>query len=179
MGILDRLHPNFEGNIRVDLPDFLLLQEQLIKDFQFLIQTYLDGSSARILYKYEQGTHLGLTFKVKADVRRAFQDGNQQWVFKAPGATGVTTDLLLPANSTRYIMARSAITKDNLQSRAFWNTDLGVSGEEYFDDINVNKYIEEEILALASVNPNYALLWTVTTGPAGISTVTDNQDLLW
>lgn len=175
MGVNDRYHPNTEGNMRVDLPDYVAARDRFLQDFRFLILNYFDGS-ARILKRYVQGTHSGLTFKLKADLRRGYHDDTGQWIVKAASPSGTTIDLTLAASQTNYVISRPRITKGDLQTRAFFDTDIGVTGEEYFDDINVKMFIEENVYVDMYPNPDGILLFTIVTDSSSIVSVVDNQD---
>lgn len=176
---VNRQRVNFEGNERVDIPDFKGMLDAAFDDFRYLVKSYVDGQARRVLKRYEQGTHAGLTFKIRLDRARAFHDFNQEWVYKSAELSG-TIDLVLPDNSTCYIEVRVDTLLDNLQPRAFWDTDLGLTGEEYFDDINVRKRLEEAFqVNTSSFSPGAVPLFTVVTLGGAITTVTRSDDPLY
>jgi hypothetical protein len=176
---IDRQRINFEGNERVDIPDFRGMLDAAFADYRYLIKSYIDGQARRTLKRYEQGTHSGLTFKIRKDRSRAFHDLNQEWVYKSAEPSG-TIDLALADNSTCYVEVRVDTILDNLQPRAFYDTDIGLTGEEYFDDINVRQRLEEAFqFNTTAFTPGAVPLFTVVTLAGAISTVVASDDPLF
>lgn len=178
---IDRQRTNFEGNERVDIPDFRGMLDNAYDDFRHLIQLLVDDSARRVIKRYAQGTHVGLTFKIATDVERGFYDLNQEWVVKTGDASGSTVNLTLAPNQTNYIEVRVNDFTDNPQPRAFWDVDIGLTGEEFFDTINVRERIEEGFQSNTSgFSPGAVPLFIAVTGSSSITSVTAApQDLLW
>lgn len=181
MGVNDRFYPNFEGNERVNLPDFVAIRDRVLQDFRHFVRTYLDDSGKHIGKLYLEGVHDGLTFKIRRDVDRKFHDSLFEFLFMNASTSGYPyVDVILAPGTTNYVGVKIKYTKYDLQTRPFWDTDLGVSGEEFFDDMNIKVLIEEEFTSSTSpLSSDYLTLWTVVTGPASITTATRTQDHLW
>lgn len=192
-GALTRWKPNFESNERIDKPDFEDSFFQAWEQTDLLLRLLTSDVAAGLSVKrYQQGTHSGLTFKIKLDVSRGFMDSDQNWIYVNPSASGVTQDLTLQNNTTNYVWARILATKDNPQSRAFWDTDLGVTGEEFFDTINVRYRLDETfVVTQSTLQPSiptdelegssvtWLRIFDVVTSGGAISTVTQSDDFLW
>jgi len=177
---VDRQRGNFEGNIRVDIPDFRAMLDRAFDDFRFLVKTYIDNGARRVVKRYQQGTHAGLVFKLKKDENRAFHDSNQEWIIKSPDSPGSTLDTTLADNTTNYVEVRVDSFTDDLQTRAFWDTDIGLTGEEYFDDINVRRRLDDAVQSNTSgFTPGAVPLFIVVTSAGSIDSVTPADDLLW
>jgi len=180
---LNRWSVNFQGNERVDLPDFRNMMNQAFADFDNLVKTYIDNDAAsRVLQRYQQATHTPNTFKIAKDLTRAIQDQNQKWSSIIPDAANSTIDITVPTNTTFYIEVALVTSNDDLQTRAFWDTDVGLTGQEFFDDINVRKRIDETFQAVTGGFSGgiWIPLFTGQTDPGGvISNVTRSDDLLW
>lgn len=172
MSAADRVVVNFEGNERVDLPDFLALRDDILANFKFLIRSYFDGDARRILKRYQEGTHSGLTFKILKDVSRSFHDKDQEFVFMTPSPSGQTINVVLAPSTVNYVQVKVAKNKFNLQARAFWDTDIGLTGEEFFDTINTQLTIEETVETnTTGFTPGAVPLFIVTTDSSSILTV--------
>lgn len=178
---IDRQRTNFDGNERVDIPDFRGMLDNAFDDYRNLIRLLVDDSARRVVKRYTQGTHVGLAFKIALDVERGFYDSTQEWVVKTPDAMGSVASLTLSPNSTNYVEVRVNAFTDNPQPRAFWDVDIGLTGEEFFDTINVRKRIEEGFQSNTSgFTPGAVPLFLVTTGSSTITNVLATpQDLLW
>jgi hypothetical protein len=181
MGLLDRYHANFEGNERVNLPDFITLKDRAVADFKFYTQVFLDATGKKLVKLYEEGTHSGLTFKVRRDIERKFVDSLFDFIFMNATTSGYPYfDVTLAPSSTNYVGVRVKYTKGDLQTRPFWNTDLGTTGEEFFDDMNIKVFIEEEFISSTSpLSSDYLPLWTVVTDTTDVVSATRTQDHLW
>lgn len=177
---IDRQRVNFEGNERVDIPDFRGMLDDAYDDFRRLIQLLIDDSARRTVKRYQQGTHVGLSFKLATDIERGFYDLNQEWVVKTADASGSTVSLSLAPSSTNYIEVRVNKFTDNPQPRAFWDVDIGLTGEEFFDTLNVRSRVEEAFQSNTSGFTAGAVpLYIAVTGSSSITSVTQVDDLLW
>lgn len=178
---IDRQRVSFSGNERIDIPDFRGMLDDAYDDFRHLIQLLVDDSARRLTKRYTQGTHVGLTFKVATDVRRGFYDLNQEWVVKTPDSGGSTASISLAPNSTNYIEVRVSKFTDNPQPRAFWDVDIGLTGEEFLDTINVRGRTEEAFQSNTSgFTPGAVPLFIAVTNSSVITSVLATpQDLLW
>lgn len=177
---IDREQLNVEGNLRLDIPDFRTIMEDAFKDMRLLIQLLTDDGGRRVVKPYTQGTHVGLVFKIATDVERGFYDVNGEWVVKSPDAMGSTANLTLSPSTTNYVEVRVNRFTDNPQPRAFWDVDIGLTGEEYFDTINVRQRIEEGFQSnTTGFTAGAVPLFTVVTGPSAITTVVPAQDQLF
>lgn len=182
---LNRWRVRFDGAERVDLPDFRQMMNRAYADFDLLIKAFIDNQAApRIVKRYQQGTHTTNLFKIAKDVNRAFLDINQQWLYVNVDAAGTTQNLAVPNSSTSYVSVRLSFTNDDLQTRAFWDTDIGLTGQEYFDEINVRTRLDEEFnvnqIGFASQSAGWIPLFTVVVdGTGNITSVTRMDDLLW
>lgn len=181
---LNRWKVNFEGNERVDLPDFRNMLSRVFADMDYLVKTYFDNEVVpRVLRRYQQGTHAVNTFRVVKDQVRAIQDENQQWLYVNPDTLGATQNLIVPSNTTSYIEVKITESKDDLQTRAFWDTDIGLTGQEFFDDINVRIRYDEQFQVVSSPTPvgnGWITLFEVVVDVGGVITaVTRMDDLFW
>ena len=180
---LNRWRRRFEGNERVDLPDFRTMMDRAFEDFKLLIKTFIDNSSQpRVPRRYIQGAHSANVFRLKKDFNRALVDTNQEWLYVNTDAANTTHDLAVLSNTTNYIEVRILIANDDLQTRAFWDTDIGLTGEEFFDQINVRTRIDEDF----SINQSgfqggiWIPLFEVDVDAGGtITDVREMDDALW
>jgi hypothetical protein len=180
MTTIERKRTNFEGNERVDIPDHRSMLQNAFDDFRWFIKAYIDEASSRVVKRYKQGTHSGLVFKIVLDDTRAFHDSTSEWVVKTADTAGLLKGLTLAPSTTNYIEANVLSIKDDLQPRAHWDTDIGISGEEVFDDINVRiQNLENLVSNTVGFTAGSVPLWVVTTDATNILTVTSSQDLLW
>lgn len=180
---LNRWRRNFSGNERVDLPDFTTMLNQAFADFDYLVKTYIDDTLApHIIKRYQPGTHSANTFVLAKDQSRALMDENQKWLYVNPDVSGSTIPLTVPSNTTSYIEVQILTSNDDLQTRAFWNTDIGLTGQEFFDQINVRIRLDEkfQVSSGAFSGGVWIPLFTVVTNSGGtITSVTRADDLLW
>lgn len=178
---IDRERLAVEGNERLDIPDVRRLIDAPAEDMQRLIRLFIDASARRVVKNYTQGTHVGLSFKIALDTRRGFYDVNQEWVVKTPDSAGTVATLALAPSSTNYVEVKVSQFTDNPQPRAFWDVDIGLTGEEFFDTINIRKRVEEGFQSNTTGFTAGAIpLFTVVTSPSAITSVDASpQDLLW
>lgn len=177
---LERYKVNYSGNERVDKIDFLESFSRMQKDFNCFIASYIDSEVKRVVREYQQGTHSGLNFRIKLDAARGFHDADNEFVYHGAEAPGSIFNLVLTANATNYIQVNVAKTLAEIQTRAFFNLDLGLNGEEVFDDINVKEFVEENITVNQSAFLAGSLpLFEVSTDATDITSVTNSQDKLW
>lgn len=142
---LNRWRRRFEGNERVDLPDFRAAFDRIYEDFKLFVKQYLDDEAApRVVKRYQEGVHSTNTFKLLKDVNRALQGFDQEWLYVNTDSIGTTEDIPVLNNTTNYVEVRIKFLNDDLQTRAFWDTDIGLTGQEFFDEINVRTRIDEE-----------------------------------
>lgn len=180
MTTIERKRTNFEGNERVDIPDFRNMLQNGFDDFKWFIKAYIDEGSRRIVKRYKQGTHSGLNFRVALNHTRGFHDSTSEWSVKIADVLGTEKSLALTISSTNYVEVNILPIKDDLQSRAHWDTDLGISGEEVFDDINTRiQNLENIVSNTTGFTAGSVPLWIVVTDGSGIVSVTPLQDLLW
>jgi len=179
---LNKWRVNFEGNERVDLPDFKNMMARAFADFELLIQSYFDNEvTPRVLRRYQEGAHTVNTFKLLKDVNRAWTDKQQQWLYVNADTAGSTQNLIVTSGATNYVMVRLKTTNDDLQTRAFWDTDIGLTGQEFFDEINVRTRFDEEFLVNTTgfVVGWIPLFTVVVDGGGNITTVTRSDDAFW
>ena len=179
MTTIERKRTNFEGNERVDIPDFRSMLQNAFDDFRWFIKSYIDESK-RVVKRYKQGTHAGLVFKVILDDTRGFHDSTSEWVVKNSDTSGTVKSITLAPGTTNYVEVNVSSIKDDYQPRAHWDTDIGISGEEVFDDINVRlQNIENLVSNTSGFTAGSVPLWSVVTDSGAILSVTPVQDLLW
>lgn len=180
---LNRWRRRFDGNERIDLPDFRTMMDRAFEDFKFLIKTFVDNQSAnRTIRRYVQGTHSANVFRIKKDFNRAILDSTQEWLYVNTDAANTTENLAVLSNTTNYIQVRILFTNDDLQTRAFWDTDIGLTGEEFFDEINVRTRIDEQfqVNQVGFTGGQWIPLFTVVTDSGGaITSVAESDDPLW
>lgn len=178
---IDRQQVALSGNERLDLPDLQQIIQDAQDDLRRLIANYVDDSARRVLKNYVQGTSSGLNFAIRTDVERGFHDLNQEWVVKTPDSSGSQVLVGLSANATNYVEVAVNKFTDNLQPRAFWDVDIGLTGSEFFDSINIRERIDELFQTNTSgFSAGAVPLFIVTTNGTGITAVDATpQDLLW
>jgi len=182
---LNRWRVNFEGNERVDLPDFRAMMARAFADFDLLVRTFIDNAVVpRVLKRYQQGVHTANVFKIVRDQSRAIMDKDQQWLSISPDSMGSTVDLAVGSGDTSYISVKILTTNDDLQTRAFWDTDVGLTGEEFFDEINVRTRLDEQFTVTTGAPASASLGWiplfeVVTDGGGNVTSVTRIDDLFW
>ncbi|MGZ3779907.1 MAG: hypothetical protein ACXVCY_04665, partial [Pseudobdellovibrionaceae bacterium] len=135
------------------------------------------------LRRYQEGTHGANTFQIKKDVPRSFHNSLQNWLYVNPD-TNAVINLDTQSGTINYVMVRIREVNDDLQSRAFWDTDIGLTGEEFFDEVNVRLRFEEEFLVSQTGFEDPALGWiplfVVVVDPSGVVISADRADsLLW
>jgi hypothetical protein len=159
------------------------MMDRAFEDFRLLVQSFIDNASAgRVLRRYIQGTHTTNLFKLKTDFNRALIDNSQEWLYCNTDASGTTKDLAVQSGATNYVEVRILTTNDDLQTRAFWDTDIGITGQEFFDTINVRTRLDEDF----SVNQAgfqggswIPLFEVVVDGSGNITSVLEADDPFW
>lgn len=179
-----RWKQRFEGNQRVDLPDFLKMQKQIIADFDLLVKTFIDSSLApRVIKRYQEGVHTSGVFKIARDAERAVIDANKNWDIVSAEGVGATFDVPVNPNTNVFISVCLNIYNTDLQTRAFWDTDISTTGAEFFDEINIAEVMEEMFQATTTPpvqSQGWIPLWSASVDGTGLITnVQRIDDLLW
>lgn len=182
---LGRWTVNTSGNERIDLPDFRnAIVTQIQADFRNIAQLYFDRAGVnRVIQRY-QATKPSTTgiFTMAKDLPRGLQDSTNEWLNVNPDATDSLITINLASGATNYIEVKMLWTTDDLQTRAFWDTDIGFTGQEFFDDINVRTRLDESF-QVNSVGFNggvaIPLYQVVVDGGGNITSVTRADDLIW
>lgn len=183
MSALNRWYVNFEGNERIDIPDFLTMIQRVIADSNLQMKMFWsDAVGSSVLKNFVEGPRSPNVFTILVDIPRSFYDDFQEWIYVEADPPATVVSLPTVQGTTNYVEVRIATSKDLPQTRAFWDTEIGVNGEEFFDIINTRLRYDEffRINQTGFTGGIWVPLFTVVVdGGGNVTSATPAWDFFW